>query len=588
MIRAFFIGLLIACGAVLSAQTLSAPDSEKLIDYLKKDDVVSALEFVRAKKLSASVTQFQKAEELLADAGRRSAAAPQRAELKGDVARLLGSYVQALAFYQDAIDRIESHFQKYGGYRSSHTIAYKAATCAFWIQDYERAFSLLSYIEKTGDTWVKDFGRDRGNMLKEFILAPNDPPLRIKFAKGFWLSNVPAVGQQSADAIRFLEETQRLDATRRETKQIYILIRNTAQENGDIETAENYLKKMIAEFARQEFVIEAAFSTSQYYYSKKQFADSRRWLGWVIANDQPNGNFLTLGYLGLAEVYEKLGDMPAMLKYLKIAAQNPNTVAANRGIMDRSNTRQVALVRLGNYYKAQKNYEEALKYFTEWKPGGGGCGNCMAQAKYQKDLSMGECLVGLGMEGEALEKYLVPNLKIDGGALYADAKIPRLVVSIYEKRNALNEFLAMIGPHAASKYNHAAQIAATLAQIKLWGKNGEIGKLAAEIKHAGGYVPNITSESTREGNWQAVAIAKELAKMDGKEFPVLRKRYTELLLSKRDDAFGDRLWIIYALGASNAKESEAFLQELLQKAKNENASSELDDIVFALSMKTAK
>lgn len=579
-------GLSFIFGAVfIQAQEFSTSESENLIVYLKKNDVAATIDFVRNKKLAhPSAIKLQQAEKLLEDAKRRSESGIQRIVLRGDVARIFEFHSLAFEFYQDALAKLESHFQKYGNRNSDfYQIAYKAATCAIWLKDYAQAFSLLKFIETNGDTWVKELGQKRGILLKEFLANPETASQRIRFAKEFWLG-FPHIGFYAADTVKFLGESLKLNPTKEETKQIYILIKNTAQDSDDIETAESYLKKMIAEFPKEDFVTEAVFSTARFYFSKGKFSDSLSWLNWIIENSRTNGRFIPLAYLGLSEVYEKLGDEAVMIKFLKLAAQNPNVVATNRNIMDTSDTRQVALIRLGKYYKAKRNYEEALKYFTEWQPRSG-CGNCQAQSKYEKDLYIAECLIGLKREDEALNNNLMPHLKIDGGELYADAKIPQLVVSIYEKRNALEDFLALIKPNAASKYNYAAQIAEKLAQIKVSAKNEEIEKLVSELKHRGGYVPNITQDFIRESNWQAVAIAEELSKMNSKEFPFLKKRYETLAASKEESAFGDRVWIIYALGVSKAKESEDFLRELLQLTQKENGSAILDDIVFALSLK---
>ena len=576
--------LIVLCLAIPCQGQKSPAYSEKLIDLLKRDDLVSALSLIREKRASdPSSRQLIQAETLLDDASRRSGGDFQRIVLRGDVAHLFRSYGPAFALYQDALDKTEQHSKKYGSKNwDFHRMATKAAICAFWLKDHETALRLFYDIESNGDTWVKELGQKKAVLLREFRSKADNVPARIKFAKDFWLGH-PAIGGPE-DTINFLEETLALDPKKEERKEIYVLLRNVAQTSQNAILSESFLRRMMAELPLDEATAEAAFSTSQLYFKEANYAGSRKWLDWIVENTKLTPRYIPLVYLGLAETWEKLGNETSMISNLKLAAGDPIATPTNRGIMDTSDTRQVALVRLGQYFKSKGNFQEALEFFTEWNPRSF-CGNCAAQMRYEKSLYVSECLVGLDRSDEALDTYLLPLLKKNEGSLYSDAKLPRLVVSLYEKKNALDQFLVMIQPHAASQYNKTAQIAQKLAQIKIWTRDQNIPSLVGELRHSPGFVPRISESNIREHNSQAVAAAEALATMGGKEFPFLKKSYEELSTAKQESANADKAWVIYALGVSKAKESETYLQELLQKAKEGKSSDDVRDIEFALSIK---
>lgn len=114
MIKTILLGLFLSSGLALYAQVPAVPDTAKIIDHMRRDNLAAAADLARISNLSAPSPQMQRAEKLLTDANRRSVNDPARLELKGDVARLLGSDDAAIGFYQNALDRIEEHFEKFG------------------------------------------------------------------------------------------------------------------------------------------------------------------------------------------------------------------------------------------------------------------------------------------------------------------------------------------------------------------------------------------------------------------------------------------------------------------------------------------
>ena len=126
-----------------------------------------------------------------------------------------------------------------------------------------------------------------------------------------------------------------------------------------------------------------------------------------------------------------------MLRELLSAFNTP--AAVGKGIVGVPSHDHYITKRLARYYKEKGNYTEALKYFTALVPGGSGCGTCNAEMRYERDLGIGECLIRLGREDEALEKHLMPYLTPAG--VWASPDVARLVVSVHEKRGDLASFV---------------------------------------------------------------------------------------------------------------------------------------------------
>lgn len=276
----------------------------------------------------------------------------------------------------------------------------------------------------------------------------------------------------------------------------------------------------------------------------------------------------------------------AMVKHLEHAAKAA-PMPTKRGIMDTSDTRQTALVRLGKHYQKKGEYRTALEYFTQWKPGSW-CGNGLAQFQYERDLSIAECLRAMGHANRAVNEHLMPYLGGDGERLlYFDHRIPALVVEIHEEQGDLDGLIRRLRPLAKATPSGTVFIARELAQIRMWRRDGKITELIAQLRHQGSFVPDIRRVYD---NWRAPAAARALAEFGGKEFPALKKRYEAMLARQaaggNDMEYGDRLWVVYAIGLSHSPGAGAYLSELVNRDQDARGTAGVgrDDLRYALSL----
>jgi tetratricopeptide (TPR) repeat protein len=579
MLRIILASFLLSFGIAVHAQV----GDDKLLDALKNDNLAEAIKIVRGRAATDPSSRIRLAERVLDEASRRGPGDHQRIEARGDVAQLAGSCSTAIVLYQQTIDGLQSHYEKYlkphgGKYWVPYNVMYKAATCSFRLGDHANAFSYLESIEKYGDTWVKKLGEDKSKALREFVAAPRTTATSIKFARDFWTGNVPAMASTYYDVEDFLNQTLELGPiTREQTKEILSLMHTTAQSFGDLGELDRQVKRLTNAFGGEDFVLEAALDLATKLPAEKRFADAEGWLKWLSEHGKGKPRFITQVAITRANIAEKNGDEAAMLRELLSAFNTPGT--GEKGMFGAASHDHYVTKRLARYYKEKGNYTEALKYFTALVPGGSGCGTCDAEMRYERDFGIGECLIKLGREDEALEKHLMPYLTRDGGSPRPD--VARLVVSVHEKRGDLEGFVSRILPLAANVANRAAQTALRMSQIRLSSQKGEVDKLVSEIRHTGSHNLAIRFQEAR-GYWEPVAIAEALADQNGREFPAIKKRYEYLKSVAGQDAIAARIWLIYALGVSRAPEAEAYLRELL------TAKEFRDEITFALSMKKTK
>ena len=488
----------------------------------------------------------------------------------GDKVSKLGLQDLAIEFYQRAIrsplDESDRGF-----------LTYRCAQCAVRKGDYQRAVEWLNSMDSwtnSVDSW--NGAKMQAQLLSEFAANPTNVALRVRFAREFWVDSLPVVGSDYSEAIKVLSAALALHPTDEETKQLYSLLVRYSLAIGEANSAKMYLVGLKQRAPKEGVFYEAAFSVSQWYFSAKQYTQARDLLQSIIESATSN-RWISVAHLGLAEVYERTGDDKSMLEELELAAASP-PIDTHRSIMDASNTQQIALRRLGDYYKTRGQVNKALEYFVRWKPTSW-CGNGAAQFAWERDLAISECLLALGRTNEALNAHLMPHLTSDRGALYQDYKIPQLVVTIYEYRDALKQLRAELASHTLSRHNRTAALADKLAQIRLWSKEGNIDQLVTELHHGGGYVPRPEIDFIRESNWPAVTAAHALAEQGGKEVPALMRRFEELASRFRarpdwssagQGELGQRVWVIYALSVSKSPNALTYLKELESRVPAHN------------------
>lgn len=466
--------------------------------------------------------------------------------------------------------------------------AWRAAQTVVREGAYDAASRYLDLMRDFGQTWVSEEGGKKRDHLCIFMAGSNSVPVRIEFANGFWIANPPALGVGHAEARQILLDTLKLTVTPDQRLQLYQLIQQYSFAIPDTATASDYTERICADFAAQSDVCDQAlFALAQHFSAQGQPRRASETLQRILTL-HPTSGLAGMVHLGLSEVFAGLGDETKMLEHLELAANMPPK-ETHRSIMDSSDTRQVAVVRLGQHYQARNDFGKALECFRAWQPRSW-CGNGQAQFAYERDLYIAQCLVNLGKSDQALKENLMPHLVMDEGELYHDARMPDLVVRLYEDKNDLDGLIKTLRPHAAAKYNRTAQIALGLAEIRAECRNGRIDALVNRLRHSGSYVPNVREP---RDNWQAPAAARALSEMKGKEYPALRRQYEALLRDKdKEETYGRLIWVLYAIALSHTLDARAFLEELLKKGEIGNPRDTIgvgiDDIRFLVSVAEKK
>lgn len=504
-----------------------------------------------------------------------------------------------LAFVADMIDLAFNSYQEiFTNYPEAfYEYAEQAAKVAIYKKDYTTALLFLkkgishtTFVPNKTPGIVLDPLQPRIDSLNKLIAQITDIQTRIEFAKEFWSTN--SFHRYDKAAINLLEESLSLKPTKEQTAEIYSLLQLAYLDIEDVNNAEIYITKMIQEFPEKEVTDAAVFSLSQKYFEKNDFPKAKEILLTIINKNNQN-RWISMAYLGLAETYEKIGDKESMLKYLKAVTELPKPTPTSRSIMDTSDTLQVALIRLGDYYKSIGNNAEALKYYQTWTPHSW-CGTCSRINRASKDLLIAECLTRLGKKEEAYKNHLLPHIADFGGDVSDMFKISTLTVSIAEDLNKLETLLAEAKSHTSGEYTEykgIAQQIEILANIRLMAKNQDIKGLILEFKQSKVEevdVVDIKDSLYRERNWRSLAAAKALSDIGGKEFLVLQNNLEDLLTKKefQNIDYACVSWVIYTLGLSKSPESKPYLQELIKKVNLEKYNRlSLYELNFALTLK---
>jgi len=462
--------------------------------------------------------------------------------------------------------------------------AWRAAQTAVREGTYDAAGRYLDVMRDFGQTWVSEEGGKKGSLVRKLMAESNSVPVRIEFANGFWIANPPALGVSHSEARQFLADTLKLTTTPDQRLQLYQLLQQHSFAISDTPMAVDYAERICADFPEKpDACDQALFALAQHHTAQGQPKKATETLQRILTL-HPASRLAGMVHLGLSEVFASIQDEARMLTHLELAAKMPPN-ETRRSIMDESDTRQVAIVRLGQHYQGKKDFTKALEYFRAWQPRSW-CGNGQAQFAYERDLYIAQSLVALGNAEQALSENLMPHLVLDQGELYYDARIPELVVRLHENKKNLDGLINTIRPHADGKYNRAAQIALGLAEIRAERRDAKIEALINRLRHSGSFVPSVREPLD---NWQAPAAARALSEMRGAEYSALRRQYEVLLGQKdREETYGRQIWVLYAVALSQSPDAKVFLRQLLMKAEDGNPRDTIgvgiDDIRFFTSV----
>lgn len=299
------------------------------------------------------------------------------------------------------------------------------------------------------------------------------------------------------------------------------------------------------------------FDISRAHFAEKSFDKALAILQEIVQR-YPGGGTASMAWLGMGEVYEKLGQEAQMVEAYKNAAAAPSA-ETQTNIMDASDTRNRAHQWLGTYYMMKKqDWPEALKWWGTWEPRSW-CGTCAASMNSRKAHSIAVCLVKMGKADEAL-KTLEPMVFED--KFFCGADIAILLVDLYRDRGKLGEVEARLqkarecfGAKLASEY---------VALIRM----AEKGDAEGLWKHLQG------SPSQKDPpSWQPGVAARLLVSIPEKAKP--------FALKQMDAGERNPLWASAILARMKAPETLALVRAKVQGEEN---SWQLQEYLYALAL----
>jgi len=294
----------------------------------------------------------------------------------------------------------------------------------------------------------------------------------------------------------------------------------------------------------------ALFDISRGYFQAENYEKSLALLK-EIAGRYPKSATASMAYVGMGEVYEKLGQEKKAVEAYTTAA-TLKAVETRTSIMDASNTQNRAHEWLGAYYVRKQNWAEALKWWQSWKPSSW-CGTCSASMESRRTYHIALCLKNLGYIDEALKTLEPVVFGEDWGG--CDPKVASLFVDLYRSRGqlgALESRLQKAVQH--SKYAGGAKIAMEyVAMIRM----AERGDPEGLWKHLTGR-PFVGSSA--KPPWDASRAADLLVSIPDQAKP--------LALKKMAGEGTDPLWAAVLLARMKAPETLACVKEKIEAETN--------------------
>lgn len=359
-------------------------------------------------------------------------------------------------------------------------------------------------------------------VTRRLAKAPDDIDARIELARLFWAGGLYRHGSER-DAMNMLAPVLQSSPTRAQRRQVLAdLAEYSIKVGDDISVAAGYVRTLADEFPGHELTARAVEAVAGVSFIHKDYVDARLWLTPLTKAAYPDAIQLR-AHLTLADICRATGDETGLLRHLELVAGSPATVPAGRHLMDTRDSRQRAVMTLGDHFLSRKDYQRALPYFRAWEPTSF-CGNCAASLSSQRDLRIAECLVGLGQPDEALNGHLMPHLK-HTDPLSSNAGVAELAVSIHVSEGTLDRFRTEMLAVPGRTDRSPATRAALFAQIEQWRQAKDIAALVGALKQRGSSTPEITRPW---GEPESEAASRALVSLGPPATAALRERFERL------------------------------------------------------------
>jgi hypothetical protein len=182
---------------------------------------------------------------------------------RAKAAKMLGLYDLAMKQYELQLALAEDNQGRCEARHGKAISAWWAAIDAVAGGQHQRAVALLDVMLDSGDTWVREAGQAKGELVRKLAAAPESVDLRIEFAQKFWGENVPALGKHDQHARKLLIDTLKLNPSEKQKLQLCRLIQSYSQQLGDAAAAEQYAERIIKACSTEDNPVkQATISTS--------------------------------------------------------------------------------------------------------------------------------------------------------------------------------------------------------------------------------------------------------------------------------------------------------------------------------------
>lgn len=295
----------------------------------------------------------------------------------------------------------------------------------------------------------------------------------------------------------------------------------------------------LIEKARVEKEDKAAFQRAIQLFAAKKFDESKDALLALIATGREN-QWVGRARLGLAEVYQKLGDEKAMLQQLEVAAGAPAT-PTDRNLMDTSDTRQEAVQRIARHHFQKGNFKESLAAYKRWEPESW-CGTCLMGMHMHRQHMITVCRLNLG-EHAAVAQELLDYVTRGHDAPHN----AELLFRLYDDAGQMDDILRLLGGKV--KLGAPSHHEAVLHKLAAGKDIAGLIKLCVDPSRRVSFLDH----PERAYDWERLRAAETLAALIAEDItPVVNA------IAKTD---GSTSWLLYALGKSGSTKALDWLAD---------------------------